>query len=328
MSSGSATLPAAIDVHGHFITPTYERALADAGVSKPDGLPRLPAWSSAAALELMDRIGIAASLLGISSPGIHFGDGAAAARLARALNEEIAALVREQPARFGLLACLPLPEVAAALDELAYAYDELGADGVALLTNVNGTYLGDPSYEPLMAELDRRLAVVVLHPTSPGGFAAVSLGRPSPMLEFPIDTTRTVFELILSGALARYPHIRYIVPHAGGALAVLADRVHHVAHVWHAGEGTVPDVIASLGALHYDLAGPALPRALPALLTLVEPSQLLYGTDFPFAPVATIQRSAAALEQTDALSEPERDAMFRGNALALFPRLASAVTPA
>jgi predicted TIM-barrel fold metal-dependent hydrolase len=321
-------LPAAIDVHGHFVTPTYERALADAGVSAPDGLPRLPAWSAAAALELMDRIGIAASLLGISSPGIHFGDGAAATRLARVLNEEIAAIVREQPARFGLLACLPLPEVDAALEEVAYAYDELGADGVALLTNVNGTYLGDPSYEPLMAELDRRGAVVVLHPTSPGGFAAVGLGRPSPMLEFPIDTTRTVFELILSGALARYPQIRYIVPHSGSALAVLADRVHDVARVWHRGEGTVPDVIASLRGLHYDLAGPALPRALPALLTLVEPSQLLYGTDFPFPPVATIERFAAALEQTDALSEPERHAMFRGNALALFPRLASAIAVA
>jgi predicted TIM-barrel fold metal-dependent hydrolase len=321
-------LPAAIDVHGHFITPTYERALADAGVSAPDGLPRLPAWSVAAVLELMDRIGVAASLLGISSPGIQFGDSAAATRLARALNEEIAAIVREQPARFGLLACLPLPDLAAALDELAYAYDELDADGVALLTNVNGTYLGDPSYEPLMAELDRRGAVVAMHPTSPGGFAAVSLGRPSPMLEFPIDTTRTVFELILSGALARYPKIRYIVPHSGSALAVLADRVHHVARAWHTGEGPVPDVIAALRGLHYDLAGPALPRALPALLTLVEPSQLLYGSDFPFAPVATIERNAAALEQTGALSEGELNAMFRGNALALFPRLARATEAA
>jgi predicted TIM-barrel fold metal-dependent hydrolase len=271
----------------------------------------------------MDRLGIAASLLGISSPGIHFGDDAAARRLARALNEEVAGIVREKPERFGLLACLPLPDVDAALAELAYAYDDLAADGGALLTNVNGTYLGDRSYEPLIAELDRRSAVVVLHPTSPAAFAAVGFERPSPILEFPIDTTRTVFRLILDGVIERHPRIRWIVPHSGSALAVLADRVHDVTRMWHTGAGPVPDVIAALRGLHYDLAGPALPRALPALLTLVEPSQLLYGSDFPFPPIATLERFATALAQSDALSDSERDAMFRTNALELFPRLAA-----
>jgi len=320
-------LPGAIDVHGHFVTPAYSRALEVAGVSAPDGLPGLPPWSPQSALELMDRLGIAASLLAISSPGIHFGDDAAATRLARVLNDEIADLVRERPSRFGLLACLPLPALDAALVELEYALDVLGADGVSLLTNANGVYLGDPAYEPLMAELDRRGALVVLHPTAPAGHAAVGFGRPSPILEFPIDTTRTVFRLILDGVLQRHPRIRWIIPHSGSALAVLADRVHDVARMWHTGDGPVPDVIAALQSLHYDLAGPATPRALPALLTLVEPSQLLYGSDFPFPPVATLERFATALEQTDALTASERVAMFRDNALTLFPRLAR-VSPA
>jgi 6-methylsalicylate decarboxylase len=317
-------LPGAIDVHGHFVTPAYSRALEAAGVSAPDGLARLPAWSPQDALELMDRLGIAATLLAISSPGIHFGDDASAARLARVLNDEIAELVRERPTRFGLLACVPLPDVGAALAELEYALDTLGADGVSLLTNANGRYLGEPGQEPLFEELDRRGAVVVLHPTAPVGHGAVGFGRPSPILEFPIDTTRTVFRLILDGVIERHPRIRWIIPHSGSALAVLADRVHDVARMWHTGEGPVPDVIGALQTLHYDLAGPATPRALPALLTLVEPSQLLYGSDFPFPPRATLERFAAALEQTEALTDAEREAMFTTNALALFPRFAAA----
>ena len=163
---------------------------------------------------------------------------------------------------------------------------------------------------------------MVLHPTAPVGHSAVGFGRPSPILEFPIDTTRAVFRLILDGVIERHPRIRWIVPHSGSALAVLADRVHDVARMWHTGDGPVPDVIGALQTLHYDLAGPATPRALPALLTLVEPSRLLYGSDFPFPPLATLERFAAALEQTDALSDAEREAMFPTNALALFPRLA------
>jgi predicted TIM-barrel fold metal-dependent hydrolase len=321
--SSGGMLPGAIDVHGHFITPAYRLALDAAGIGAPDGLPRLPDWSPVGQLELMDRLGIAASVLAISSPGIHFGDDAAAAALARSLNDEIADLVREHPARFALAACLPLPDVAASLAELERAYDELSADAIALLTNVNGSYLGEPAYEPLMAELDRRHAVVVLHPTAPAAHELVGFGRPSPILEFPIDTTRTVFRLILDGVIDRHPRIRWIVPHSGSALAVLADRVHDVARMWHTGDGPVPDVIGSLQGLHYDLAGPATPRALPALLGLVGPDRLLYGSDHPFPPVATLERFATALESTDALSEPERAAMFRANALELFPRLAT-----
>jgi predicted TIM-barrel fold metal-dependent hydrolase len=320
-------LPAAIDVHGHFTTPTYREAMAKAGVLHPDGHSHVPDWEAEDALDLMDRLGIAASLLAISSPGINVGDQAAAIELARAVNEEGAAVVRAEPARFGLFAVLPLPDVDASLRELAYALDELHADGIALLTNVCGNYLGDPSYEPLMAELDRRSTVVVLHPTSPAGWEQIAFGRPRPMVEFPIDTTRTVFHMILSGVIERYPRIRYVIPHSGGALPILADRVHDVTAISFRSAAGAPDVIAALRGLHYDLAGPALPRALPALLALVEPSQLLYGTDFPYPPSATIERFSRALEETDVLDDQTRLAALRENALALFPRLASVSFP-
>jgi predicted TIM-barrel fold metal-dependent hydrolase len=317
-----AVLPGAIDVHGHFATAGYRRALAAVGLHAPDGQRRLPDWEPGIQLELMDRVGIAASLLSISSPGIHFGDDQAAAALARELNEEIAELVRARPARFALAACVPLPDVDGALAEVEYAYDELGADAVSLLTNVGGTYLGERAYEPLMAELERREAIVVLHPTTPAAHDLTGFGLPSPMIEFPIDTTRTVFRLILTGVVRRYPRIRWIVPHAGSALPVLADRVHDVAQIAHEGDGPPPDVLGALQGLWFDLAGPATPRALPALLNLVGHQRLLYGSDFPFPPVATLERFAAALEQTDALTASQREAIFRDNALALLPRLA------
>ena len=141
------------------------------------------------------------------------------------------------------------------------------------------------------------------------------------MLEFPIDTTRTVIDLALSGALTRHPNIRFIIPHAGGALPVLADRAHLIG-AYLRPEGTdVVDVLRELGRLYYDLAGSPLPRALPALLGLVAPDRLLYGSDFPFTPDFAVEGLAQLLTQTDVLDAVARDAMLKGNAIGLFARL-------
>ena len=189
-------------------------------------MDRWPAWSSEAHLELMDRHGIETALLSMSSPGVHFGDDTAARRLAREVNEDAAGVVADHPDRFGFFASLPLPDVDGTLDEIAYAIDDLGADGVVLMTNAQGMYLGDESLEPVFAELDRRRAVVFLHPTSPVCWEQSALGRPRPMVEYIFDTARTVTDLLMSGVLERYPNLTVIVPHCGGALPVLADRVN------------------------------------------------------------------------------------------------------
>jgi predicted TIM-barrel fold metal-dependent hydrolase len=156
-----------IDVHAHFLPDAYRTAAEAAGHTSPDGMPSLPEWDADRHVEVMDRLDIRIALLSISSPGVHFGDDAGARSLAREVNEAGHRAVEQHPTRFGHLASLPLPDVDGALDEIDYVYGTLGVDGVALLTNTNGTYLGDPRFARVFAELDRRRARVFIHPTSP-----------------------------------------------------------------------------------------------------------------------------------------------------------------
>lgn len=309
----------AIDVHAHYLPPSYRAALARAGVERPDGFPHVPAWSAESAISIMDEAAIAAALLSVSSPGLHFLPGGDRQALARAVNTEGAEAVRAHPSRLGLLASLPLPNVDAALEEIAHAADELEADGFVLMTNYDGVYLGDARLDPVMAELDRRRALVAIHPTSPVGAELTDLGRPRPMIEFPIDTTRAVVNLILSGTLERHRGVRLIVPHVGSALPALADRVQGFTSAF----GESRDVFAALRALWFDITGDPFPNALAALMRIAEPSRVLYGSDTPFAPPAVIARSARALRETDLVSDDQRVGVLRDNALVLVPRLAA-----
>ncbi|GHD42329.1 amidohydrolase family protein [Streptomyces galbus] len=314
---GQAPPPRTVDVHAHYVTPAYRKALLDAGISQPDGMPAIPDWSADKALQVMDRTGISVAMLSVSSPGFALGDAGKTRTLVRLVNQEGADLVKANPSRFGLFASLPLPDVEAAVAEVAYAYDVLQVDGIAMETNYEDTYLGDPTFRPVLAELNKRKAVVHLHPTSPACWEATALGRPRPMVEFLFDTTRTVAQLILDNVIADYPGIRFIVPHAGAALPVMADRIAAFATL-----STPPvDVIGALKRLYYDVAGFSLPRALPALLNLVDSSRLLYGSDYPFTSDVVVQALAGQLGTTTALSAGDKQRMFAGNALGLFPRL-------
>lgn len=315
---------AKVDVHAHYLPADYRQALIDHGHSQPDGFPVLPSWSAEAHLAMMDRVGIGTAMLSVSSPGVNFG--ADPADWSRRVNEAGAKTVREHPGRFGLFASLPLPDTDAALSELAYALDTLRADGVVLLTNYRGVYVGVERFEPLFAELNRRRAVAFLHPTSPACFEATSLGYPRPLLEFLLDTTRAVANLVLNGTLKRYRDLRLIVPHAGSALPVIADRLAGFAQLFSVGgqPAGATDVIAALQDLYYEVgAGVPFPRQIAALLDLVDAGRLLYGTDFPFGAVEGIEATTAELETTRLLKPPELDRVLRGNSLTLFPRLAS-----
>ena len=113
----------------------------------------------------------------------------------------------------------------AAIAEIAYCCDRLEVDGFVALTNIRGTYLAGPSWEPVFDELDRRGARLLIHPTSPACWEQTSLGRPRPMLEFFFDTTRAVVDLVLNGTIARHPDIELVVPHSGATIPMIADRV-------------------------------------------------------------------------------------------------------
>ena len=234
------------------------------------------------------------------------------------MNEAGRRAVVDFPGRFGLLGSLPLPDVDAAIAEIAYCIDHLEVDGFVLLTNVSGIYLGDPVWDPLFGELDRRGARVLIHPTSPVCWEHTSLGRPRPMLEFLFDTTRAVVNLVLSGTVARHPDLRLIIPHAGATLPVIADRVALFSLAL--GVDASVDVLRDLGGLHYDLAGTPIPRQLNALLAITTLEHLHYGSDFPFTPDFV---AALATERLDAAGDPPGSLALalRANTERLFPRL-------
>jgi predicted TIM-barrel fold metal-dependent hydrolase len=298
-----------IDVHAHYLPDGYRAALVRAGHEQPDGMPWIPEWSAVEHVAAMDRLGIATSLLSISSPGVCLGDGRSVVDLTREVNEDGRRAVTDHPGRFGLLASLPLPDVDAAVAEIAYCCDRLGVQGFVLLTNVGGTYVSDPSFDPVFAELDRRRARVLLHPTSPACWDCTSLDRPRPMLEFLFDTTRTVVDLVLNGTIARHQDLELIIPHVGATLPLVADRVQAFATVL----APAVDVVGDLARLHFDLAGYGGSRQLDALLALTTLEHLHYGSDFPFTPEPVAAAALDRLEGVDSLV-----ATLRANTARLF----------
>lgn len=311
-----------IDVHAHYLPDAYREAATAAGHEQPDGFPYLPEWSDADHLAVMDRLGIGTSLLSISSPGVHFGDDTDARSLAREMNEEGHRAVTDHPGRFGLFAALPIPDVDGSIEEIRHGFDHLDVDGVAMLTNVGGIYLGDEVLEPIFDELDRRHARVFIHPTSPACWEHTSLGRPRPMIEFLFDTSRAIVNLVLNGTIARHPNIELIVPHAGATLPLIADRVAAFSRLL-VDPGSGIDVMADLGRLHYDLAGYPVPRQLDAVLALTTFEHLHYGSDWPFTPDAVAEAGAAALAGAEGRGGFTLDGLAAHTAR-LFPRLASA----
>lgn len=312
-----------IDVHAHFLPGFYCEALAKAGLKTVDGGMPVPAWSPEAHLEMMDRQGIATSMLSVSSPAVHFLPPPARPAMCRAINEDGARLKAAHPDRFGFFASLPLPDAAAALAEIAHAFDVLGADGVIVESHVDGVYLGDPVFAPVFAELNARKAVVFLHPTSPACYDAVALGRPAPMLEFPIDTTRTVVDLIYRGTLKANPDLKLIVPHGGAALTALAARIAIFANVPFVNPRpeSEAEVFETLARLYYDVAlsGHEIPFA--ALRRIAPMDRILFGSDWPFTPEFGVARNIGLLDGLG-LDGADAAALARGNAETLFPRLA------
>jgi 6-methylsalicylate decarboxylase len=310
-----------IDVHAHLLPDFYVEQATAAGHAHPDGMGGWPTWSVQTHLDLMDRNGIETAMLSMSSPGVHFGDDKAAGLLARRVNEYTAELTRDHPGRFGNFVSLPLPDVDASLEEIAFAFDELDAAGVALLTHTHGVYLGDQRLEPVFAELDRRRAVVFLHPTSPVCWEQSALGRPRPMVEYIFDTARTVTDLVMAGVLTRHANMQVIVPHGGGAVPVLADRINEFMRLFLPVEETPSlDAVQQLRGLYYDMAGTAFPRQVPALLGLVDPDRVLFGSDYCWTPPPLADAHIAAI---DAAESPVDGTTWRSlttaNAQRLFP---------
>ena len=312
-----------IDVHAHFLPDVYAAALAGAGLTTLDGGFPIPRWSAAAALAVMDRQQIATAMVSLSSPSALFLPPSERPALVAEVNNAGAELTRSHPGRFGYFATLPLPDVEASLAELRRAFDNLGADGVVLQTNTDGVYLGAAAFAPIYAELNRRKATLFLHPTSPACFEAVSLGRPAPLLEFPLDTTRTIVDLLYARTLQTNPDIKVIVPHGGAALPALIARIAAFANlpIIEPRPASEAEVFETLERLYYDIALSTHPVPFAALRGIAPITQILFGSDWPFTPEAGVARNIHQLTQANGLSAPEARAIARENAERIFPRL-------
>jgi predicted TIM-barrel fold metal-dependent hydrolase len=238
---------------------------------------------------------------------VYFGDAGRATELARHVNDFASRVVAQRPERFSYFASIPLPDVAGAIAEAMRSLDRLGAVGVVVMSNADGCYLGDEAFDPLWKQLNDRRAIVFIHPTSPPDADVVSLGRPRPMIEFMFETTRTVTDLIFAGVTARYADIRFLIPHCGATLPLLADRIELFRSVWPDKNGDPPGpnsltVHAELRRFWYDLAGCPLPTHARVLQDTLCDEHILYGSDYCWTPAFAVGRQIATLD-----SDPETD---------------------
>jgi predicted TIM-barrel fold metal-dependent hydrolase len=305
-----------IDVHHHTIPPAFTREMEKRGISLVAGAP-LPAWTGERSLAIMDAAGIETAVLSLSAPGVHFGDKAGAVSLARECNLHSAELGETSKGRFKSFAVLPMPFTAEAAAEATYALDKLGATGVVLLASTDGIFLGDPRFDELMAELDRRKAIVFVHPNIHPTSNTLDLKTPGFFVEFLCDTSRAVTNLIFTGTLERYPNIRWILSHAGGFIPFIAWRLSLADGIPDLAAKAPKGVLSYIRSLYFDTALSPSPFALASLLQLVDPSHILFGSDFPFAPEIVVGGEVQTLAASPVLTPELRTAIGRDNALAL-----------
>ena len=314
-----------VDVHSHFLPDAYMSHIAAHGKLMDEGFP-LPKWNEEAHLAWMDAAGIETSVLTLPAPQPMFGSKEENAVIVRRLNEEAARIKREHPGRFLFCATLPLPDVEAALKEIEYAFDVLGVDGVKLATNAGGQYLGSPELDPVLDELDKRRAVVILHPHRPEPISMdVMRQTPLAMQEYLSETTRTVCNMISRNLLATHPNIRVVVPHCGAYLPAAIARMKALTPVMQK-NGLVGEIDyeANLKNLYFDLAGAHSPEAIRALLTITTPGHILYGSDYPYAPPEPLRESLGRMKEylaANADLAPNCNIFLRDNALALFGKV-------
>src|SRR6266705_808445 len=305
-----------IDVNHHYGPPTWVAAMR--------GNPLLQApnttWTPEKSLEDLDRGGGAAAVLSITNPGLYLGDKAQAVRLARECNDFGAKVVQAHRARFGLFAAMPLPDVDATLKEVEYAYDQLHADGIGFMTSFGDTWLGNHAYRPVMEELNRRNAVVFVHPTAAvccRGLNYADGVQPASM-EYGTDTTRAITGTVVNGDAARFSNIRWIWSHGGGTMPFLAGRIGGD----RKNEQMPNGFMYELKKFYYDLAGAANPGVVASLLQLVKADKIMFGTDFP--PGGKVLEQAQAIRALEMFNESDLRAIDRDNAVKLLPRLRGA----
>jgi len=317
--------PHRIDVHHHIIPPSYislvgaDRIFRQSGGRIP---PAIAAWSPQAAVEIMDECSIATAMTSVSAPGTWFGELAQGRRVSRECNEYAARIALDFPGRFGTFAALPLPDIEGSLNEIAYAYDVLKVDGIALMTSYDNRWPGEKEFAPVFDELNRRKAVVFFHPTTPDCCLNLITNVPDSAIEFLFDTVRAVTSLLYSGTFSRCADTRFIFCHNGSAVPLLKDRISSRWNMDRAlFEPLVPNgPLHELKKLYFECAGSTFPECFLPLLQMVTAKNILVGTDYPWGRLSIAQTLTGLQQQ--GFSPAEMRAIERDNALSLFPRFA------
>lgn len=326
-----------IDVHHHAFPEKYVDALRAAGVQNSMGID-FPEWTPDTSLKEMDKNHIQIAMLSITAPGVYFSgidfpDGFSE-ELARMGNEAIAEAKKRYPDRFGGFATIPVLNTDNAIEELAYSLGSLGLDGVALITNYKGVYLGDERFEPVFEDLNRRKAVVFIHPTEPGPQFDPELDLPAALIEAPFDTTRAITNMMFHGVLDRYPDITYIVAHGGGTIPFLAWRLAGIEYAQknkkmakvsglydYLLKGRPEKGLRRLKRMYFDTALVSGSYALNALRDFAGPEHIVYGSDLCIARLAPIVTKN--LKRDGDFSDDQYNAISYGNSLKLFPTFTS-----
>ena len=310
-----------VDLHQHVIPDFYWEASNEDGNAAGGITP--PRWTLEGAIAYLDDAEIDVAVPSISTPGVHFGDDGAARTLAHRVNEYLADIKRDRPDRFGAFAVLPLPDIEASLEQIAYALDVLELDGVSIFTNAGGRYLGDSYFDSVFEELQRRGAVVFVHPTASPDPIAHTVGLPDTLLDYPVDTSRAIAKLHYSNTFARTPDIKYVFVHAGGTIPFLAGRfaiVDEMDVIPGAEErGAFAD---TLPRLHWDTASAFSDPVLHILRSITGLGNVVFGTDYPYPRDAISIGGLRHLETTAELDRDERGGVLGASAARLIPRLA------
>ena len=322
------TSPRFIDVHHHCVLPEYEKALVRSGAADPSK-PLRKNSSPDEAVEAMATFGIEAAIVNpLSVANVHHGDDANARYLCQSVTDALAKFAGAKPGKLGFFAPLPYPDIDGSLKHMAYALDTLKADGVILMSSQNGIYVGDTRMDPLLAEMDRRGAVVFVHPARPAFIDTLSTKIWGSIIEYAFETTRVGAFLIYNEFMRKYPNIKWILAHAGGCLPYLSFRLHLMEEQDIAKpefSKRVPEgAVGYVSKFYYDTAISGSHAALSALTSVAEPSRIMYGSDLPFIHRETIEMQTENLKTFPGFDAKSFAAMARESALELFPRFRAA----
>ena len=300
-----------IDVHHHFAPPEW---LALMKAQNPENAGFWSNWSVAKSLDQMDTNGTQKAMLSLTTPGISFGDGPGARRIVRSSNEYAAKLATDHPGRFGRFVALPLPDIAGSLEEIAYGLDTLKADGVGVFTSYGDIWFGDPAFAPVYEELNRRSALVFVHPLSPKCCTNLVTGIVDADIEYGADTTRAIARTVFSGTSTRYPKMRIIWSHGGGTMPFLAWRFLREA-AKGPNKAMFPDgFLPEARRFYYDTAQVANLMPMSALSKMVPLSHILFGSDYPFL---TLKENIDGLNGCGVFDAAQLAAINRSNVVAL-----------